>query len=159
MLLDLLPTVVNFTSLSARVGIIRINKYGKCREYISIHGKEDYEICEAEKVDVPISTPARTALRKVLDHQGVGSEVSELAAAIDSRIVKMTREMRSVTHGSYALFYRVRSNFVGLYPKKEFIRITIREKRRWKVVRIKRKSQLKALIRKIRKALDRSLSG
>jgi hypothetical protein len=142
-----------------RVGIIRINKYGKCREYISIHGKEDYEICEAEKVDVPISTPARTALRKVLDHQGVGSEVSELAAAIDSRIVKMTREMRSVTHGSYALFYRVRSNFVGLYPKKEFIRITIREKRRWKVVRIKRKSQLKALIRKIRKALDRSLSG
>jgi hypothetical protein len=141
-----------------RVGIIRINKYGKCRDYISIHGKEDYELCEAGKIDVPISTPARTALRRVLDHQDVGPEVSELAAAIDSRIGKMTRKMRSAPHGSYALFYRVKNNFVGLFPKKQFIRMKIREKTRWRVVRIKRKSQLRALIRKVRRALDRSLS-
>jgi hypothetical protein len=142
-----------------RVGIIRINQNGKCRDYIRIHGKEDYELCEAEKIDVPISTPARTALRKILDHQNVGPEVSELAAAIDSRFMKASRNIRSVTHGSYALYYRVKSNFVGLYPKKEFVRIKIREKSGWRVVRVKRKNQVKALIRRVRKALDRSLSG
>lgn len=141
-----------------RVGIIRINKYGKCRDYIRIRGKKDYVLCKAETIDVPISTPARTALRKVLEHQCVGPEIAELAAAIDSRLMKMSREIRSVPHGSHSLFYRVKHNFVGVMPKKQFVKIKIKPKSKWKIVRITRNSQLSGLFEQARKAFDNSLS-
>lgn len=54
------------------VGISRINKYNQGRDYIRVRGHEDYELCEAERIEVPISTPPRPIFQKVLDHQGSG---------------------------------------------------------------------------------------
>jgi hypothetical protein len=140
------------------VGIIRINQYNQCKDYIRVRGHKDFELCEAERIEVPISTPPRPLVQKVLEHQGSGPDVVDLAAALDSRILKMRHGMKSVLHSKYAVFYRVGTNFVGLYPKKQFLRVAIREGSKWKKVRIKHKGQLKSAIKRIRKALSRSLS-
>jgi hypothetical protein len=140
------------------VGIIRINQYNRCKDYIRVRGQEDYELCEAERIDVPISTPPRPIVQKVLEHQGSGSDVVDLMSTLDSRILRMRHEMKSVVHRKYAVFYRIGSNFVGLHPKKEFVRITVREGKRWKKVRLRRKSQLRAITKRIKRALSRSLS-
>jgi hypothetical protein len=140
------------------VGIIRINKYNQCREYIKVRGIEDYELCKADRIEVPISTPPRPIVQKVLEHQASSPDVVELTSALDSRILKMHHSIKSFVHGKYAVFYRVGSNFVGLNPKKQFVRISIREGNRWREVRVKRKSQLRTMTKRIRKALSRSLS-
>jgi hypothetical protein len=142
-----------------KVGIIRINKDGKCKDYIRIRGDKDHGLCKAERINIPIATPARTALRKVLDRLGVEPDIGELAATIDFRLMKMSRRMKSVPHGSHALFYRVERNFVGVMPKKQFVRIKIREKSGWNVFRVKRNGQLSTILKRVRKALDRSLSS
>ena len=141
------------------VGIIRINNYNQCKDYIRVRGHKDFEICKAERIEVPISTPPRPIVQKVLEHQGSGPEVVDLAAALDSRILRMRRGMRSVLHSRYAVFYRVGTNFAGLYPKKQFIRVAVREGTKWNKVRIKHKGQLKSITKRIKKALSRSLSG
>jgi hypothetical protein len=139
------------------VGIIRINKYNQCRDYVRVHGQPDYELCESTTVDVPISAPVRPVLKKILESQGCNQIVAELAGKIDSGIMKMNRGMKSVPHGSHSMFYRVEQNFVGLHPKKEFIRISIRINKQWKKKRIKAGTQVRALFSKIRKALGQSL--
>ncbi len=141
------------------VGIIRINRYNQCKDYIRVHGREDYELCEAKTVEVPISAPVRPVLKKLLDNQGSNQSVAELTAKIDSKILKMSGQMKSFPHGSHSMFYRVRKNFLALHPKKEFVRVSIKEKKRWKERRVKRKAQLPSLFSRIRRALVRSLQG
>jgi len=138
------------------VGIIRINNYDHCRDHIKVHGKNDFELCEAARVEVPIATPPRPALQRLLDHRGSSQEVADLAANIDSRILRMARQMKSVTQGKYAMVYRVKWNFVALHPKKEFIRLSVRENKRWRATRVSRKAQIPKLVPRIRKALLRS---
>ena len=139
------------------VGIIRINKYNQCKNYIRVHGREDYELCGATTVEVPISAPVRPILKKLLDNRGSSQDVADLTAKIDSKVLRMSRQMKSVPHGSYSMFYRVEENFLAVHPKKEFVRVSVKEKKRWKARRIKRKAQLPNLFSRIRKALVRSL--
>ncbi len=58
------------------------------------------------QVEVPIATPPRPALKRLLDHRGSNQEVADLAAATGSRIFRMARLMKSVTQGKYAMVYR-----------------------------------------------------
>jgi len=139
------------------VGIIRINERDQCRDYIRVRGKKDYALCDAARVEVPISTPPRPALQKLLDYRGSSQEVADLATAIDSRILRMKRRVKSVRQGNYGMAYRVKRNFVVLYPKKEFVRVGVRENRKWKETRVGRKVQLRGLLKRIRKALHRSM--
>jgi hypothetical protein len=141
------------------VGIIRINNHAQCRNYIQIHGRKDLGLCEAARVEVPIAIPPRPALQRLLDHRASNQEVVDLAATFDSLIRKMDPRMKSVIQGNYAMVYRVRTNFAGLHPKKEFIRIRLREKKKWKGIRVSKKSQFDSLVPKLRKALRLSLSG
>jgi hypothetical protein len=67
--------------------------------------------------------------------------------------------MKSVVLGKYGMVYRVDSNFVKLYPKKEFIRVSVRQGKKWKATRVSRKAQLRQVVPRIRKALQRSLSA
>jgi hypothetical protein len=138
------------------VGIIRINDYDQCKDYIRVQGEKDFELCKATRVEVPIATPPRPALQRLLDERGSGPEVAEIAAAIDSRIVKMARGIRSVQLGNYGMAYRIRHNFAALYPKKNFVRVSVRESSKWRPSRIKRKSQVRAIISRIRRAVRRS---
>ena len=142
----------------AGVGIIRINKHNHCRDYISVRGQKDFELCEADRIEVPISTPPRPIVQKVLEHQGSGGDAADLTSLLDARILRMRSGMKSVLHSKYAVFYRVGTNFVGLFPKKQFVRVEIREGSKWKKVRIKDKAQLRAVTKRIKKALSRSLA-
>jgi hypothetical protein len=142
------------------VGIIRINKYGQCKDYVHApHGRKDFELCQATTVEVPIAAPVRPVLRRILDHQSSSPSVVELTAKVDSRILKMSRKVISVPRRPHCIFYRAGTNFVGLYPKKEFLSVRIREKKRWKLRRIKTKAQLPALFSRVREAMARSLEG
>jgi len=138
------------------VGIIRIKEHGQCRDYIRISGEKDYGLCDAARVEVPIATPPRPALQKLLAYRGSNQEVADLATAIDSRILKMKRSVKSVPQGKYAIAYRVKKRFALLYPKKEFVRVGIKENKKWKETRVERKSQLHGLLQRVRKALHRS---
>ncbi len=139
------------------VGIIRINNHDRCKDHIRVHGEDDYELCEAARVEVPIATPPRPTLQRLLDHRGSNQEVADLAATIDSRILRMARRMKSVVQGRYAMVYRVDRNFVALHPKKEFVRVGVREKKKWKETRVSSKAQLRRLFPRIRRALQRSM--
>ncbi len=114
-------------------------------------------MCEATTVEVPISAPTRPVLKRILEHQGSNQSVVELTAKIDSRLMKMSKKMKSSSHGSHSLYYRVETNFAGIHLKKEFVAVNIREKTRWKRGRIKSKEQLPNLFSRLRKALARSL--
>lgn len=140
------------------VGIIRINTNNQCKDYIRVRGNKDFELCEAERIEVPISTPPRPLLQKVLEHQGAGPEVGDLVAALDSRILKMRRGMKSVLHSKYAVYYRTRKNFVGLFPKKQFVRVELKLGNKWTKRRVKHKGQLRSVTKQIKKAFSRSLS-
>lgn len=141
------------------VGIIRINRHNHCKDYIHVRGQEDYRLCEASTVDVPISAPARPVLSKLLERRGVSGGVLELATKIDSKIMKMSRGMKSVPHGSGSLFYRVQTNFAGIHPKKKFVRVSVRENKGWNSIRIANTAQLPKVFSRIRTALDRSLEA
>jgi hypothetical protein len=143
----------------AGVGIIRINKHNQCRDYIAVRGQKDFELCEADRIEVPISTPPRPIVQKVLEHQGCSGDVAELTAALDARILRMRTGMRSVLHSKYAVFYRVGTNFTGIFPRKLLVQVEIREGNKWKKVRIKHKGQLKNVAKRIKRALSRSLSN
>jgi hypothetical protein len=140
------------------VGIIRINNYYQCKNYIRVRGRKDFQLCDAERIEVPISTPPRPLLQKVLDYQGSGPDVADLIATLDTRILRMRRGMKSVPHSKYAVYYRVVTNFAGLVPKKQFVRVEIREGNKWKKVRVKHKGEIKATIKRIKKAMNRSLA-
>jgi hypothetical protein len=139
------------------VGIIRINGYDQCKDYIRVHGDKDRELCQAGCVDVPIATPPRPALQELLDHRASNQEIVKLAAAIDSRIRRLAPEMKSVVHGKHAMAYRVTTNFVVVHPKQEFIRISVRSDKHWKETRIDQKAQIRKLMPRIRKALRQTL--
>lgn len=141
------------------VGIVRINENGQSKDYIRVHGEKDYGLCEAAPLEVPISTPPRPLLQKVLDHQGCRPESVDLATALDAKILKMRSRMKSVAHGKYAVYYRVHTNLVGLFPKRHFVRLEILEGKRWRKIRIKRKDQIRPATRRIRKAFSRELLG
>ncbi len=57
------------------------------------------------------------------------------------------------------MVYRINRNFAALYPKKEFIVVGIREKKKWRVVHVRRKAQIGGLIGQIRKAFRRSMAA
>lgn len=139
------------------VGIIRINSYDQCKDYIRVHGEKDRELCQAGCVDVPIATPPRPALQRLLDHRASNQEVAKLAATIDSRIRRLAPQMKSVIQGKYAMAYRVKTNFVVIHPKQEFIRISVRRNKHWDETRVDQKAQLRKLMPRIRKALRQSL--
>ena len=141
------------------VGIIRINNYNQCRDYIKLRGTKDFELCEAERIEVPISTPPRPLIQRVLDHQGSSADVADLIAALDGRILKMRRGIKSVLHSKYAVYYRIGTNFVGLYPKKQFVRVEVREGNKWKKIRVKHEGQIRATAKRIKKAMARSLAN
>lgn len=140
------------------VGIIRINDYDRCKDYIRVQGEKNRELCEAARVEVPIATPPRPAMQRLLDERGSGPEVAEIAAAIDSRILRLARGMKSVQRGNYGMVYRVKRNFAVLYPKKTFVKVSVRENKKWKQIRIGRKAQIKILLPRVRKALQRTMT-
>lgn len=140
------------------VGIIRINPNDQCRNYIRVHSAKDHQLCEAGCVEVPISIPPRPALQRLLDNTGSSQEVARLATNLDSRIRRMSQQMKSVVRGKYAMAYRVTTTFVLMHPKKEFIRMSLKNSSHWKQIRIAKKAQIRRIVPRIRKALQRSLS-
>jgi hypothetical protein len=140
------------------VGVIRINNYDQCKNYIKVRGKKDYELCKAGTVEVPIGIPPRPALQKLLDKRGSNQDVADVAATIDSAIRKMATQVKAVGEGKYRMAYRVRNNFAVIYPKKEFIRLAVRTGKKWKKTRVSRKVQLEKVMPRIRKAFQQSLS-
>jgi hypothetical protein len=141
------------------VGIIRINAHEQCKDYIRVRGEKDFTLCDAARVDVPIATPPRPVVQNVLDHQGSSPDVADLTAVFDSRILKMRKRVKSVPHGHYAILYSIKKNFVGLHPKKHFVRVSIKESNNWKEIRVNDKRKLRSIYKQIRKALNRSLAG
>jgi hypothetical protein len=53
--------------------------------------------------------------------------VAELTVKIDSKILKMSKKVKSVVLGLHSVVYRVQTDFTGLHPKKEFVRVSVRE--------------------------------
>lgn len=140
------------------VGIIRIDRYNHCKDYIRRFGTKDYEICQATTVEVPISMPIRNELKACLDHKKSNHGISLLAARLDRRIRRMKpKRTKCIRLGKYGLVYRASKNFVALYPRKNHLRLHIREKKGWKKHNIAKESQLRRLVPQIRKALERGL--
>jgi hypothetical protein len=139
------------------VGIIRINRYGQCKDYIRDFGEKDSDLCSAERVEVPIALPPRPELTAVLEHKGANRNVCSLAGKFDQRLMKMRRQIRSVKHGNYALTYRLTKNFASIRPRKKHLRVSFLEGSGWKSVNISREGQLRRVIRRVRKALERTL--
>jgi hypothetical protein len=101
------------------VGIIRINQYNQCKDYIRVFGAKDFELCRAARVEVPIGLPTRSDLRSLLDNKGSNRTVCTLAAKLDTKIMRMRHRMKAVPQGHYALYYRLTRNFIGLRPRKK----------------------------------------
>ena len=90
------------------VGIIRITNQNACRDYIRDKGEKNYEICRSDRVNVPISMPARPELRAILERRNSTDEIRSLAAAIDKKIFALKRSsIQSVPRGKSSLYYRV----------------------------------------------------
>ena len=140
------------------VGILRINQYDQCKDYIRVFGEKDFEICRAVRVDIPIALPIRPDLQKILDEKGSNRNVSVLAAKIDRRILKMRRGMKSVRHGHYAIAYRVTQNFITLRPRNRHLLVSVKESSGWKDIRVTKEKQVGVLVSKARKALDRTIA-
>ena len=141
------------------VGIIRITLQNACRDYIRDKGKKNYEICRSDLVNVPISMPARPQLRAILNKLNANDEIRSLAAAIDKEILSLKgSRVRSVLHGKSALYYRVTKNFVSVHPKTAFVTVRTKEANKWKRTRVKASHQIPSLLKRVKKALKRSLS-
>jgi len=140
------------------VGIIRITNRNACRDYIRDSGEKNYEICRSEKVNVPISMPVRPQLRAILKKRNSSDDIGLLAAAIDKKILSLKRDrIQCVTRGKGSLYYRVSKNFVSLHLKNNFVTVRTKDTKKWKLKRITRSKQIPALIRRIKKALSKSL--
>src|ERR1700674_506039 len=101
------------------VGIIRINQYNQCKDYIRVFGDKDFEICRAVRVEVPIGLPTRPELKAILDQKGSNGNVCTLAVKLDSKVMRMKRRIKSAPHGGYGIYYRLTRNFVGMRPRKK----------------------------------------
>lgn len=139
------------------VGIIRINKSNKCRNYIRALGEKDYDLCRATRVEVPIDPPIHPELRILLDQKGSSRSVCALAVKLDGRIKRLRRGIKSVRRGHDAMYYRVARNFVGIKPRKQHIHVSIKEGRGWSRHNVSSGARLSHLMPRIRKALERSL--
>jgi hypothetical protein len=140
------------------VGIIRINRYNQCRDYIKRSGIEDYELCESSRVEIPIAMPLRNDLKRVLQYTNSSPNVFVLAAKLDSKIRKMKpARTTAVLRGEYAIVYRTTKNFAELYPREEHLRVAIKGSKGWKQRNVEKPGQLSSLFPKIRKAIERSL--
>ena len=71
------------------VGVIRINKYNRCRDYVRRSKIKDFGLCESTRVEIPISMPVRDYVRQVLEFRSSNQNVRILAAKLDSKIRKM----------------------------------------------------------------------
>jgi hypothetical protein len=139
------------------VGIIRIDQYNHCKDYVRKFGEKDHEICRAAPVQVPISRPIRNDIKVVLDNKKSNRDLSLLIARLDERILRMRRKrIKCVKLGKYGLVYRVRRNFVALYPRKNHLRLHIREKKGWRKHNVKQASQVRRVFIQIRQAMERS---
>lgn len=152
------PDMLRLTKRDLRgVGIIRINQYNQCKDYLRVYGQKDFDLCRAARVEVPIGLPTRPELKALLDHKGANRNVCMLAMKLDSRIIRMRRRMKLAPRGRYALYYRVTRNFVGFRPRKKHLHVSIKEGSGWRDVNISNEAQLRRVIPRIRKALDRIL--
>jgi hypothetical protein len=140
------------------VGIIRIDQYNRCKDYVRVFGDKDFELCRAARVEVPIRLPTRPELRTLLDQKGSNRNVFTLAVKLDSRIMRMNKRIKPVPRGRYALYYRVTHNFIGLRPRKKHLHVSVKEGRRWRESNLFNEAQLKRIIPHIRRALERARS-
>jgi len=139
------------------VGIIRVNQYNQCKDYIRVYGVQDFDLCRAVRVDVPIGLPTSPELKGVLDHQASNRNVCMLAVKLDSKIMRMKRRIRSSPHGRYAIYYRLTRNFIGMRPRKKHLHVSIKDASGWRDFNISSETQMRRLVPRIRKALTRTL--
>jgi hypothetical protein len=139
------------------VGIIRIDKHNHCRNHICTFGIDDFKICEASRVEIPISMPIRNQVKALLDSTKSSPRVSSLTAKLDRKIIGIKpKRIRCIRRGK-ALVYRVQKNFTILYPHQNYLRVAIRESAGWKKLNTTKESQVARIIPKIRRALERTL--
>lgn len=142
----------------AGVGIIRINRYNKCRDYIHLFGDKDYEICNAARVEVPIAMPIRAPIRAILERCKADRQVALMTGTFDHKVMRMrSGRIRSAVHGGRSAYYRLRLNFVGLHPKQHYLRVNVKERSGWKATTARTIGQVKRLLSRAKKALDRTI--
>jgi hypothetical protein len=141
------------------VGIIRINPNNQCKDYIRAYGEKDLDLCAAARIEVPISLPIRPELKATLDHRGSNRAMYSLASKLDAKIVRLKPKMKSGPHGRYGIYYRITRNFVGLIPTKNHIRVNLKEGLKWRNINVSNEAQLRRVVPKIRKALERTLEA
>jgi hypothetical protein len=140
------------------VGIIRITNQNACRDYIRDKGKKNYDICRSDRINVPISMPARQVLRSILERRNSTDEIRSLAVAIDKKILALKRRrVQSVPRGKSSLYYRVSKNFVSLHPKTNFVTVRTKDTNKWRRKRITTSKEIPSLVRRIKRALEKSL--
>lgn len=139
-----------------QVGIIRIDPYNHCKDYVRVEGKKDFALCRATTVEVPLSVPTRKELKEVLDHKGSSQQVALLAVKLDARILRMKKGLRSVRHGKGKIVYREARNFAALLPRKKHLRVDIKQPREWQKRNIKTDGQLRRVLPRIKRALERA---
>jgi hypothetical protein len=140
------------------VGIIRINRYNKCRDYIRVFREKEYAICRGARVEVPISMPMRGPIRSILERCKADPQVALLTRTFDHKVMQMRKgRIRWAIHGGNSAYYRLTTNFVGLHPKQRHLRVNIKERGGWRSTNATGMRQVKTLLLRAKKALDRTI--
>ena len=139
------------------VGIIRVTRNNRCKDYIGVAGAKDFDLCRAARVEVPIALPPRSELGSLLDHKGSNQIVYTLAAKSDARILKMRRHIKSIRRGRRELYYRVTQNFVGISVQKKHLHVSFKEVLDGALPTYLVRTQLRRLIPRIKRALEHTL--
>jgi len=138
------------------VGIIRVTTHDHCREYIESLGKKDHQLCEASRVEIPISMPVRNELKAVLEHKKSKPTAYALAAKFDSKITGLrNRHVRTVRRRSHGIVYRAGENFAALWPRQNHVTIQVKRNGRWKPYKVEKPSQLGRVLRAVKESLAR----
>jgi hypothetical protein len=139
------------------VGIIRIKGNKQCKDYIRVFQDKDYEICRGTPVDVPISMPIRPLVRNFLERKRRDRNVARLVGIADYKIMRLRPgRIRSVAYRDWAIYYRLRTGFLGLLPKQHYVRVTFKEKKGWKHFNITKENQIRRVLSKAKNALART---
>ena len=139
------------------VGIIRVTRNNRCKDYIRVSDAKDFDLCRAACVEVPIALPPRSELGGLLDHKGSNQIVYNLAVKLDAKILKMRRHIKSVRRGRRELYYRVTQNFVGISLRKKHLHVSFKESSGWRASNVSSETQLRRLIPRIKRALEHTL--
>jgi hypothetical protein len=136
------------------VGIIRVNRYDHCRDYIRVFREKDYTLCEASTVEIPISMPLRDDLKAVLDHRKSKPAVSVLAAKFDSKITAIKKKkVIGVRRRSEGIIYRAGENSAELWPHQNHLIVRVKGKNGWKRYRVETSSHLSRVLRAAKTSL------